>query len=120
MAVDFARGYPRYRPHDDAVTRLRGGRVDAALIVGSVAEVPQPVAEATAKVPTVLIGPRASGFPGASVAIDTAIAGIHEPGTALRMDDVPLPLEAAITGPPAAADILSRLGERLRRRPRPD
>ena len=33
-----------------------------------------------------------------AVAIDTGVAGIHESGTAFRMDDVPLPLRAALHG----------------------
>jgi formylmethanofuran dehydrogenase subunit B len=37
-AIDFARGYPRYRPHDGtAEARLTRGDVDAVLVVGSAA-----------------------------------------------------------------------------------
>jgi formylmethanofuran dehydrogenase subunit B len=43
------------------------------------------------------------------VVIDSARAGIHEAGTALRMDDVPLPLRALVTGPPPARDLLATL-----------
>ena len=43
--------------------------------------------------PVIVIGPRASEAPFAvRVAIDTGVAGIHEAGTAYRMDEVPLPL----------------------------
>ena len=113
MAVDFARGYPRYRPHEGAAHRVKRG-IDALLIVGSAALMPADLASAMDTTSAVVIGPRATAFARAAVAIDTAIAGIHESGTALRMDDVPLPLGAAIAGPPAAAEIVARLGERLR------
>jgi formylmethanofuran dehydrogenase subunit B len=49
------------------------------------------------------------------VAVDTGVAGIHEGGTAFRMDDVPLPLRPALTDTkvPSAAATLRRLRERL-------
>jgi formylmethanofuran dehydrogenase subunit B len=112
MAVDFARGYPRYRPHEGAAQRTQDG-VDAVLVVGSAALIPADLASAITT-SAVVIGPRATSVSRAAVAIDTAVPGIHESGTALRMDDVPLPLGAAIAGPPAAAEIVARLGERLR------
>ena len=115
MAVDFAAGYPRYRPHDAAAPRLARGGVDAVLLVGSAAHLPRGIAAAMSRVPTVVIGPRASesAFANAAAVVDTAIAGIHESGTALRMDDVPLPLAHAIDGPPAAATTVASLAGRL-------
>jgi formylmethanofuran dehydrogenase subunit B len=112
-AVDFARGYPRYRPHDSGSARAGRGEVDAAIVIGSTASIPQAAAAALALVPCVLIGPgaTASTLAGAAVAIDTAIVGIHEAGTALRMDDVPLPLRAALSGPPAALAVVERVLE---------
>lgn len=67
------------------------------------------------QLPAVAIGPRASEsvFAGAAAVVDTAIAGIHESGTALRMDDVPLPLDRAIDGPPATAETIASLAVRL-------
>ena len=49
-----------------------------------------------------MIGPGASAVAGARVAIDTGVAGIHEPGTGYRMDDVPLPLTPVLDEPRAA------------------
>jgi formylmethanofuran dehydrogenase subunit B len=114
-AIDFARGYPRYRPYDSAVPRLARGDVDAVLIVGSAAGLPAEVASSMSHVPVVAIGPSASesSFRTAEVAIDTAVAGIHESGTALRMDDVPLPLAVAVAGPPATVEIVAALSRRL-------
>ena len=113
MAVDFSRGFPRYRPHEHAAARLARGSVDAALVVGSAAAVPQ-LHPLLARVPVVLVGPRATEAPFSVVAaVDTGVAGIHESGTALRMDDVPLPMEGAIPGPPAAVDVVGALGRRV-------
>jgi formylmethanofuran dehydrogenase subunit B len=47
------------------------------------------------------------------IAIDTGVAGVHEAGTALRMDDVPLPLEAILPGPPSAASVIDALRQRM-------
>ena len=50
------------------------------------------------------------------VAIDTGTAGIHDSGTAFRMDDVPLPLRAALhaVAPPLSAlTVVRALAERL-------
>jgi len=116
MAVDFAGGYPRYRPYEAAAARFARGGVDAVLLVGSAALLPSGLAAAMSQVPAVAIGPRASEsiFASAAVVVDTAIAGIHESGTALRMDDVPLPLDRAIEGPPATAETVASLAARLR------
>ena len=114
-AVDFARGYPRYRPYDGtAAARLARGDADAILVVGSAASVPETVASAT-RVPHAAIGPRAtdSGFAAGRAAIDTAVAGIHEAGTALRMDDVPLPVRKCLEGPPGARDTVRALRRRI-------
>jgi formylmethanofuran dehydrogenase subunit B len=118
-AVDFSAGYPRYRPHDGALERLSRGAVDVALVVGAVRLVPQGLIDRLAAVTTVLVGPRATESAlAATVAVDTGVVGIHESGTALRMDDVALPMFAAITGPPATVDIVTALADRLKRSPR--
>ena len=117
FAVDFAWGYPRYRPHAGAAALLAAGEVDAALVIGAPATVPEEVVRGLAKVPAVAIGPRASTAAfGPAVVLDTGVAGIHEGGTAFRMDDVPLPLRPPLggrRGPPAAAVLLRALRERL-------
>ena len=115
MAVDFTRGYPRYRPHDGAAARLGRGGIDAALIVGSAALVPSALTSSLSLIPTVVIGPRATESASPAVAIDTGVVGIHESGTAMRMDDVPLPMVEVIAGPPATVEIVSALARRLSR-----
>jgi formylmethanofuran dehydrogenase subunit B len=116
LAVDFSRGFPEYRPHDGtAAARLARADVDAILIAGSVAQVPPVLHSALTGVRCAIVGPRASAdlFTGAHVAIDTGVAGIHDGGTAMRMDDVPLPLRAVVTGPPSAEHVLRLLRQRI-------
>jgi formylmethanofuran dehydrogenase subunit B len=99
MAVDFARGTPRYDPSDRAAARLTRGAVDVALIVGSPAGVPTDVRAGLAGVTCIVIGPGASASPfAAAVAIDTGKAGIHEAGSAVRVDDIPFTLRAPLDG----------------------
>jgi formylmethanofuran dehydrogenase subunit B len=115
MTIDFARGYPRYVPFEDARARLRAGQIDAVLVAGDVARAADDTIRLISERPHAIIGPRATAGPlrDGAAAIDTAVAGIHEGGTALRLDDVPLPLRASVDGPPAAADVLRRLVQRM-------
>ncbi len=101
MAVDFLRGAPRYRPEDGAAAQLARGEIDTVLVVGSPLALPDEVrARLGAAGHRIAIGPRASESPyETDVAIDTGIAGIHEAGTATRMDDIPLPLRPALRVP---------------------
>lgn len=113
MCVDFSRGAPRYRPDDGAAAWLRRGDADALLVVGDARAIP---AMPVGSVPRIIIGPWASTVvPAPAVAIDTGVAGIHDGGTALRMDDIPLPLRPSLPGPRAALDVVSALAARVRR-----
>jgi formylmethanofuran dehydrogenase subunit B len=112
FAVDFARGYPSYHPQAGTAALLQGA--DAALIIGAAASLPVPVATGLARVRSVVIGPRASAATfQPAVAVDTGVAGIHEGGTAFRMDDVPLPLRPSLEAPHAALATVRALRERL-------
>jgi formylmethanofuran dehydrogenase subunit B len=116
FAVDFAPGFPTYRPHAGAAELLAAGAVDGALVVGAPDTLPEPVTRGLTGLASVAIGPRASAAAFTPVvAVDTGVAGIHEGGTAFRMDDVPLPLRPALTDTkvPSAAATLRRLRERL-------
>ena len=117
FAVDFAGGPPRYRPAGgggSAEALLADHEIDAALVIGAPATIPGPVAEGLGRIPVAVIGPRATtSAVRAVVAIDTGVAGIHEGGTAFRMDDVPLPLRASLDGPRAALDVVRALRDRL-------
>jgi formylmethanofuran dehydrogenase subunit B len=109
FAVDYSRGYPRYTPAERGLARLAGGGFTAALVVGSPA-VGDEAAAALTRIRTVAIGPRASEaafMP--RVAIDTGVAGIHEAGTAYRMDEVPLTLRPPLTAQRSTTDTLKAL-----------
>ncbi len=115
MRVTFREGHPRAEPGRSGLDRLRSGGADAVLVAGSVVALEDP-GLAVDRVPAVVIGPGASTVAGARVAIDTGIAGIHEPGTGYRMDDVPLPLSPVLESPRSAAETLGLLLSALRRR----
>ncbi|MGN6393214.1 MAG: hypothetical protein ACTHM9_13355 [Gemmatimonadales bacterium] len=91
MSVTFEPGSPAYTP--DRRGLASAAAMSAILVAGSPRPVATALAPAAAMVPIVIVGPRATEAPfPARVAIDTGVAGIHEGGTAYRMDEVPLPL----------------------------
>lgn len=109
FSVDYSRGYPRYVPGDRGLDRLAHGAFTAALVVGS-PNLNREAAAALDDVDTVVVGPGASRAPFTTrVAIDTGVAGIHEGGTAYRMDEVPLSLRPPLTGQRTATEILQQL-----------
>lgn len=119
LAVRYQTGAPRYSPARRPLADAE--RASAVLVAGAVEAVAPSLAPSAAKVAVIGIGPRASTatIP-LRVAVDTGVAGIHEGGTAYRMDDVPLPLRPPLAGARSAADTLTailsavhrRLGER--------
>jgi len=112
FAVDFASGAPAYAPE----RRGSRGRYAAALVVGDLQALPTAVRDAAVRVPHVVIGPRASVHaPDAVASIDTGVAGLHEAGTAYRMDDVPLPVDAVLPHPHPSGGLLAELRARLHR-----
>ena len=107
MAVDFSSGVPRYEPGRRGLDRAARGEFDAVLVAGSAAALSKTAEAALARVPVAVIGPRASESRfQPHVAIDTGVAGIHEPGVGYRMDEVPLPLTPPLSGIRAAAETL--------------
>lgn len=116
LAVDFRRGYPQYHPWAGrASARLSEGDVDVVLVIGALTGVPETVLSLLPRVTTLAIGPRASEtrVASVSVSIDTGVPSIHEGGTVLRMDDVPLPVRGEISGPPSTEAITRALCERI-------
>ncbi len=120
FAVDYSQGHPRYSPGERGIDRLVSGAFRAALIVGSPV-LGEQTATALRRMSTVAIGPRASQASFTPrVAIDTGVAGIHEAGTAYRMDEVPLHLRPPLAARHSAAETLRALtdavGPELQRR----
>ncbi|HWN17571.1 MAG TPA: hypothetical protein VNO19_01535 [Gemmatimonadales bacterium] len=116
FAVDHSRGYPRYMPGDRGLDRLVSGAFTAAVVVGS-PNLGEETAAALGGIDTVAIGPGASQAPFTTrVAIDTGAAGIHEAGTAYRMDEVPLSLRPPLTGQRSTVQTLEALMTAVRAR----
>jgi formylmethanofuran dehydrogenase subunit B len=114
FSVDYSRGHPHYDPAERGVGRLRADRFRAALVVGSPA-FDGSLSGTLARMSTVAIGPRASQASFATrVAIDTGVAGIHEAGTAYRMDEVPLRLRPPLDGRRSATEVLRALIDAVR------
>ncbi len=112
FSVDFAAGRPAFAPERRGLAELATGRFSAALICGDWRALPASARRSLIPRGVVAIGPRASeSTVGAEIMIDTGIAGLHEGGTAYRMDDVPLPLSPLIDGPRSAAGTLEGLAE---------
>lgn len=110
IAVSYRDGTPRYAPASRGLAWAVAGGAGAILVAGAAASLGDLLAEVTAKTPAVVVGPLASEAPFPTrVAIDTGMAGIHEGGTAYRMDDVPLPLRPPLEGPRSAAETLELL-----------
>ncbi|HEX5075570.1 MAG TPA: hypothetical protein VFW03_20330 [Gemmatimonadaceae bacterium] len=116
-AIDFARGYPRYVPYaGTAVDVLRRREADVVLVAGDRTSFPGDIAASLANVYSVVIGPHASTAASGArgVIIDTGIDGIHASGTALRTDDVPLPLRASLNGPRSTAETIRAVASGIR------
>lgn len=111
MRVSYREGAPAYTPGTSGIARALAA--DGVLIAGSAAALGDS-AILLDRIPAVVIGPAASAVKGARVAIDTGVAGIHEPGIGYRMDDVPLPLTPVLPTPRGAAETLMRLLGALR------
>jgi formylmethanofuran dehydrogenase subunit B len=116
FAVDYSRGHPRYTPGERGLDRLASGAFRAVLVAGA-PTLDGSTSSSLSGASVVAIGPRASraSFP-TRVAIDTGVAGIHEPGVAYRMDEVPLPLRPPLAGQRSAAETLNALHTAVRTR----
>lgn len=120
FAVNFARGYPIYNPGEfSAPEMLARGEVDACLFVGSETSVDFPDAALAhlKRIPVIALESPATTTPfPTAVRFTTAVYGIHRPGTAYRMDEVPIPLRVLLpTDYPSDGEVLSALLKRLDR-----
>lgn len=118
FSVSFHRGYPQYNPGEfTASAMLQRGEVDCLVLVGAESLDRMPIAaqNAISDIPVILLDyPHCSQQRQAAVRFNTAIYGIHRPGVAYRMDEVPVPLRAWQTSDlPSDEEILNSIADRV-------
>jgi formylmethanofuran dehydrogenase subunit B len=118
FAVNLARGSPRYNPGEYTANELLERReVDACVLVGSeaVPELSTAATEWLREIPTIALDyPNTPPGLDATVQFTTAIYGVHAPGTAYRMDEVPIPLRKVLdTHYPTDAEVLGAIEGQL-------
>jgi formylmethanofuran dehydrogenase subunit B len=118
FSVNLARAYPRYNPGEfTANDLLQRGEVDACVLVGSegVARFSAQAQAELRAVPTIVLDhPTVASAVAPTVRFTTAVYGIHQPGVAYRMDEIPIPLRAVLpTTYPTDAEVLSQIREQI-------
>ncbi|MFX0094225.1 MAG: formylmethanofuran dehydrogenase subunit B, partial [Candidatus Hodarchaeota archaeon] len=120
FATDLSRKYPRYYPGEtSSVDILCGHEADAAMIVGSdpVSHFPLPASQHLKRIPLIVLAPHWSPTVEiADILIPTTITGVDEPGTAYRMDGIPLVLKKLVDPPEGVLSdqqILTKILERI-------
>ncbi len=122
FGVNLSRGYPRFNPGEfSTVDLIVRGDNDAALILGADpgATMPQPGIDHLARIPTIVLDPKVTHTSRlARVHITTAATGISAPGTAYRMDEIPLPLRPALKSPyPTDEEVIRRIHAAVKAKP---
>jgi formylmethanofuran dehydrogenase subunit B len=122
FGINFNRGYPRYNPGEfSTVDVLVRGDCDAAFIIGADpgATMPQPAIEHLKRIPTIVLDPHLTHTSRlARVHITTAAQGISAPGTAYRMDEIPMPLKPALKSPyPTDEEVVRRINAAIAKKP---
>jgi formylmethanofuran dehydrogenase subunit B len=122
FGVTLSRGYPRFNPGEfSTVDLLVRGDNDATLVLGADpgATMPQPGIDHLANTPTIVLDPKVTHTSRlARVHITTAATGISAPGTAYRMDEIPLPLRPALRSPyPTDEEVIRRIREAVAAKP---
>ncbi|MHB8954749.1 MAG: formylmethanofuran dehydrogenase subunit B [Pirellulaceae bacterium] len=118
FSVNLARGYPRYNPGEySANSLLERSEVDAVLLVGSegVAQLTPAAQQSLSRIPSIVLDYPSTECPWPpAVHFTTAIYGVHRPGTAYRMDEVPVPLRQILSSPlPADHEVLDAIRQAL-------
>src|SRR3989440_9233117 len=122
FGISLSRGYPRFNPGEfSTVDLLVRGDNDAALILGADpgSTMPQPAIDHLSRIPTIVLDPKVTHTSRlARVHITTAVTGVSAPGTAYRMDEIPLPLRPALKSPyPTDEEVIRRIYRAIAARP---
>jgi formylmethanofuran dehydrogenase subunit B len=118
FSVNMSRGYPRYSPGEySANALLERGEVDACLLVGSESTewLSAAAQRQLGQIPIVALDyPTVDSSPPPAVRFTTAVYGIHRPGTAYRMDEIPIPLRPVLPSNYASdGEVLRRIAAAL-------
>jgi len=114
FSVNLSRGYPRYNPGEFSANELlERGEIDACLFVGSesIKEMSSRARAHLGSIPTITLDhPTVPSAISATIRFTTAVHGVHLPGTAYRMDEVPIPLRPLLPASyPSDANILDAI-----------
>lgn len=122
FSVNLANGFPRYNPGEFSANEvLERGEADACVLVGSetIPYFSTAARDQLTRIPTISLDYPASTPPFTpTVQITTSVYGLHAPGTLYRMDEVPLPLRAALPSDyPTDEWVLNEISTRLKNGP---
>lgn len=114
FGVNFFKGYPRFNPGEfSAPAMLARREVDACLFVGSEtsAEFPPEAIAHLRTIPVIALeAPHTVTMAPPAVRFTTAVYGVHRPGTAYRMDEIPIPLQVLLpTHYPSDGEVMEAL-----------
>jgi len=119
FSVNLGRGFPRFNPGEFSVEgTLERQEVDACVVLGSeTLEQLSPRALGHLRaIPTIVLDyPNVDCIVTSTVHFTTAIYGIHRPGTAYRMDEIPIPLRHFLPSKyPSDDEVLAEIEKRIR------
>ena len=118
----FNRGYPRFNPGEfSTVDVLVRGDYDATFVIGADpgATMPQPAIDHLKRIPTIVLDPQSRTPANWLACISRRRSpGISAPGTAYRMDEIPMTLKPALKSPyPTDEEIVNLIIEAVARKP---
>lgn len=115
-AVNFNRGYPRYSPGEFSIGPLLArGEVDTLLLAGGDPADALPDTEYwLTRLPAIALSPQVTSVSRLARVHITTASPLATPGTACRMDDVPVPLRPVLASSfPTEERVLRQLRQRL-------